>query len=504
MKLPRLSSESKTRALTAVILAALSLLPPSASAQGPALPETPAGRKLASFLRALNSGDLETLRRFHAEDSPGGDAPPEQRAKADLNFYERSGGLDLHRIERSAEDEIIVLARGRKSGSWIRLTLQVESRPPHSINLIGAEPAPAPDAAPPGNHPLPPAAASPAGAPRGKLGAAEIAPHLEAYLAKLAADDEFSGVVLVAKDGRPVFQKAYGLADRRGQTPNRADTKFNLGSMNKMFTAVAVAQLAERGKLSFANTVGKHLPDYPNRAVANRVTIHHLLTHTSGLGSYWNEKFEARKGEIRTVADYLSLFAHESPAFEPGARFQYSNAGFIVLGAIIEKVSGQSYYDYVREHIYRPAGMRDTDAYEMKQAVPNLALGYAKEGAGPRRENTDSRPNRGGPAGGGYSTAADLLKFAEALRGGKLLSAKFTEIVTTGKVEAGRGKYAYGFGDRLINGRRSFGHNGGAPGIAADLSIFPDLGYTVVVLSNYDPRHAMPVVGRIQELITQG
>ena len=198
--------------------------------------------------------------------------------------------------------------------------------------------------------------------------------------------------------------------------------------------------------------------------------------------------------------------------FEPGARFEYSNSGFIVLGAIIEKVSGQSYYDYVREHVYKPAGMTGTDAYQMTDDTPNLAMGYTslgpddKPSSGPRRPNTETRPNRGGPAGGGYSTAGDLLRFAAALTGNKLLSAKSTELITTGKVEMGRGgsKYGYGFGEQQMNGYRIFGHNGGAPGIASDLTIIPEPGYVAVVMTNYDPPLMMPVVRKIRELLTQG
>jgi len=304
--------------------------------------------------------------------------------------------------------------------------------------------------------------------------------------------------------------KAYGLADKSKNAPNNAETKFNLGSMNKMFTAVAIAQLVEQGKLSFDDKVGKLLPDYPNKDVANKVTVHQLLTHTAGLGSYWNAKFDARRTQIKTVADYLSLFADEPLLFEPGARFEYSNSGFIVLGAIIEKVSGQSYYDYVREHIYKPAGMTSTDDYQMTDDTPNLAMGYTnlgpddKPASGPRRPNTDTRPNRGGPAGGGYSTVGDLLRFATALLDHKLLSARSTDLVTTGKITMGMGKYGYGFGEAQINGYRMIGHNGGAPGIGSDLMIFPELGTVGVVMTNYDPPLMMQASRKARELLTQG
>src|SRR5262249_35303008 len=140
---------------------------------------------------------------------------------------------------------------------------------------------------------------------------------------------------------------------------------------------VAIAQLAQQGKLAFTDPIGKHLPYYPNKDAARKVTIHHLLTHTSGIGDYFNQKFmEASKDRFRTIADFFPLFADKPLAFEPGKEFRYSNAGFMVLGAVVEKVSGQNYYDYVREHIYKPAGMVNTDAYEMDHDTPNLAIGY--------------------------------------------------------------------------------------------------------------------------------
>jgi CubicO group peptidase (beta-lactamase class C family) len=228
------------------------------------------------------------------------------------------------------------------------------------------------------------------------------------------------------------------------------------------------------------------------------------------MGSYFNEKFLANLNNMRTVADYLPLFANDPLAFEPGSKWQYSNSGFTVLGLIIEKVSGQSYYDYVKEHIFKPAGMVNTDSYERDRDVPNLAIGYTKMGdngrpdpSAPRRANTPMRPLKGSPAGGGYSTVEDLLRFSVALRGHKLLSQKYTEIVTTGKVEMGGpgGKYGYGFGEEVSNGRHVVGHNGGGPGLGANFDMFPELGYTAVVLGNYDPPATMPVVMKIRELI---
>jgi CubicO group peptidase (beta-lactamase class C family)/predicted aspartyl protease len=337
-----------------------------------------------------------------------------------------------------------------------------------------------------------------------------LARELDGFLQEASKRDAFSGAVLVAKNGQPIFTKAYGLANKAANSPNRADTKFDLGSMNKMFTAVAIAQLAERGKLSFTDTVGKHLPDYPNKAVAEKVTIHQLLTHTSGMGNYQNEAFTANLTKIKTVAELLPFFVNDSLAFEPGAKMQYSNAGFALLGLVIEKVSGQNYFEYVKDHIFKPAGMMSTDSYERDKNTPNLALGYMRmndrgmpDPSVPLRENTSIRPTKGSSAGGGYSTVEDMLKFSLALYGHKLLTPKYTETVTTGKVEAAGPdrKYGYGFGDSMIDGMHIIGHNGGGPGIGANFDIFPEIGYTAVVLSNYSAPTMMPVVKKVRELI---
>src|ERR1043165_4523339 len=270
--------------------------------------------------------------------------------------------------------------------------------------------------------------------------AADPVRELQTYFDSLVAENKLSGVVLVAKNGVTVASKAAGIANKATNAPIDLNTKFNLGSMNKMFTAVAVAQLAQAGKLSFTDTVGKHLPDYPNKDVADKVTIHQLLTHTSGMGMYWGEKFAAQREKLLTVAAHLPLFASDPLSFKPGEKFQYSNAGYMVLGAIIEKVSGQDYYSYVLEHIYKPAGMNDTGFYEPGKEIPNLAIGYTKmspdgKPAEEVRDNEGLREVKGGPAGGGFSTAPDLVKFQQALFSYKLLDKAHTDIVTTGKVD---------------------------------------------------------------------
>ena len=317
--------------------------------------------------------------------------------------------------------------------------------------------------------------------------------EIDEGIAGLAANDRLSGVVLIAWQGKPFLERAYGMADRDQNIPNQTDAKFNLGSMDKMFTAISILQLAEQGRLSLDDRAAVHLPDYANQEVARSVTIHQLLTHTSGMRNYFDSPLYAEiHDQIRSAADYLPLFIDTPLQFEPGERFAYSNSGYIVLGLIIEAVTGQSYYDYVRENIFEPSGMSDTAAYEVDAGTPNLAIGYTyldQDGMQTDQlsDNLFVLPMRGGPAGGGYSTAPDLNAFANALLSHKLLSPEMTDLLLEGKVELNEGvEYAYGFFDRTVMGQRVVGHGGGFPGICSMLAIYPDLELTSVVLTNSD------------------
>lgn len=343
-------------------------------------------------------------------------------------------------------------------------------------------------------------------------------PDLRVFLAALEQSietDDFSGVVLVAHDQTILFQQAAGMADQDEQRPNEIDTRFNLASMSKMFTAVAVAQLAEQGKLAFSDPISRYLPTYP-RAVAEHVTIHHLLTHTSGLGHYWSKRvglegYLAARTRLRTIEDYFPLFQDEPLAFEPGERFEYSNAGYVVLGAIVEQVSGQDYWDYVREHIFEPAGMQRTAAFELEHPAPNQAVGYTRlnrqneREAGPRQPNWDRTFVKGNPAGFAVSTVEDLVAFGLAIRSHRLLSPASTDLVLTGNVEWPDNpgvRYGYGWQERRVNGQRIVGHGGSGLGISTYFDLYLDGGYTVVILANYDPPIAMRLGRLLQESLT--
>jgi D-alanyl-D-alanine carboxypeptidase len=332
-----------------------------------------------------------------------------------------------------------------------------------------------------------------------RLSEAEALQALSARAQRLAGEDDFSGAMLVAKNGRVLFSHAYGLADRKRRIANTIRTRFRIGSMNKMFTAVAILQLVQAGKVELTAPLGRYLPDYPNQEVARKVTIHQLLTHTGGTGDIFGPEFDAHRKQLRTLADYVKLYGKRGPEFEPGSQWAYSNYGFILLGAVIEKVTGRSYYDYVQQHVYDPAGMTRSGSLPEDQPVPDRSIGYTRtSGATAWVPNTDTLPYRGTSAGGGYSTVEDLARFADALLSYKLLSPDSTKLLITGKVQEPGARYAYGFEDaRDAHGNGWVGHGGGAPGMNGDLKIYPKAGYVVAVLANLDP----PAAQRISEYL---
>jgi D-alanyl-D-alanine carboxypeptidase len=321
-----------------------------------------------------------------------------------------------------------------------------------------------------------------------RMSEAEALAALSERADELAAADEFSGAVLVARDGRVLLEDAWGLADREPDFANTLDTKFRIGSMNKMFTAVATLQLVEAGKLALDDPIGKHLPDYPNEDVAAKVTVEDLLTHSGGTGDIFGPEFERNRLNLRQHDDYVDLYGSRPLRFEPGSRFEYSNYGYVLLGAVIEAVTGQSYYDYVRNNVFGPAGMTSTDSLPESEDVPHRAIGYMRSGDA-WVANTDTLPWRGTAAGGGYSTVGDLMRFAQALNSGALISkATLTEATRPHQQD-----YGYGF-DVRQQPIRSYGHGGGAPGMNGDLRVYPGLGYVVVGLSNLDPPAASNLV----------
>lgn len=325
--------------------------------------------------------------------------------------------------------------------------------------------------------------------PAAPLNQAQIVTRLRGLLDSLSAADEFSRVVLLARGAELVFQRAVGTADREARRVNDIDTRFNLGSINKVFTATVIRQLAAEGRLSLDDTLGRLLPDYPNREAAARVTIRQLLEHRSGIaGNIFAAPPGGTRHDVRSTREFLALVVAEPLQFAPGTRQQYSNAGYVVLGAVIERLTGQSYYQAVRERIFGPAGMTSTDSYAVDSLPANTAVGYTRTGpgmggpprpgeaaAGPRRRNTETLPGRGSSAGGGYSTAGDLLRFVVATYEGTIRGAP-----------------------------RGLGTAGGAPGINGVVDEDLPGGYHLIVLANLDPPAAERVARAVRGWLGAG
>ncbi|MGC4044696.1 MAG: serine hydrolase domain-containing protein [Armatimonas sp.] len=459
-----------------------------------ALPDTPAGKRIGEWLAALNSGERTRMRQFLAANSATpatGTAPIDAMTNRQMGFYPGSGGYEIGKIVATpSPSRITVALKAKRTGYWLLVGLSVTPEAPYTILGFGFRNTEAPAEL------LPPK----------KLTEREIRTRADVLINKLIAADQFSGVILVAKDGKPVYQRAVGLASRAWNLPNRMDTRFNLGSINKMFTAVAIAQLVEQGKLSYSDTLEKALPDYPNREIAQKVTVRHLLSHTSGITETKSLlSGDAFRQEFRNVNDYLRNTAADTLKFEPGTRLEYSSYTYLILGAIIEKASGQSYFDYVREHIYKPAGMTASDSYDLDTDPPNLATGYMDAEKGTRLSNIQRLPIRGMPFGLGYATAGDLVRFSTALREHKLLNAASLETVWTGVMDYTEfgSKYGYGFIVKTYNGQRIVGHGGGWVGITNKFDMYPDSGYTVVILNNIDS-DPNSVAFKFREWLTQG
>ncbi|MBL7129052.1 MAG: serine hydrolase [Ignavibacteria bacterium] len=292
--------------------------------------------------------------------------------------------------------------------------------------------------------------------------------------------DQFSGTILIAKDGNILYAKAFGEANKDHHVKNKINTKFNIGSIGKTFTGTAIMQLAEKGKLDVNDPVVKYLPDFP---FGDKIKIHHLLTHTSGTFNYFaHPDFKTKMFSVRSVSDALPLIYDQKLVFDtPGEKFSYSNSGIVLLGAIIEKVTGQSYFSYIKENILDPLGMYDSRINFGEEIIENRSTGYMKTPTGKFKSNIYLVPPANAD-GGIETTVEDMLKFDQALYSNKLLSEEYKEKMFTPFLN----DYAYCWRIDTIYGHPVIGHGGGAPGINAMFYRFVDDKLTMIIMSNYD------------------
>ena len=376
----------------------------------PVIPETSAGQAMHIWFDAMNSRDPAKIQsyidRYHRTSS----------VEDYLGLYEYLGTLSLVRIEKSQANAISALLSVSNFDDLYRVDIVVDPDDGTKLGKIDMSPTERPD-----------------DLAIARLSQADAIQALDEKANALAADNKFAGAMIIAKDGKEIFSKAWGLADRSNKIPNKVETKFRLGSANKMFTAVAILQLVDQGKISLSGKVGDYLPDYPNRDIADKVTIRQMLTHTGS----------------------------RAPEFEPGSAESYSNYGFVLLGAIIEKISGLSYYEYVDAHLFAPAGMTNSGFLPEDVAVAGRSIGYTTE---------------------------DMLKFANALQSGKLVPPSLLGQASMPQTDSTW--YGYGFQTRGKAEMANFGHSGGAPGMNADFRIYPQSGVVIVTLSNRDGPYA--------------
>lgn len=440
------------------------------SAAAEVLPDTPAGRVLQARLLAFASGSAEQLAAYRARHEPSLDIERE------LAFHRDTGGFDVLKVEQSEPHTISAVIRARDSDSMGRIALTVEAAAPEQVASLR----------------LQPATDVPAEFMPARLDLAAVLAGVQDRAAAMAARQQFSGNLLIARGGDTLLARSWGLAEQEAGVANDSETRFRIASMFKMFTAVAVLQLVDAGKLDLDGTLASYLPDYPNRDLASRVSIRQLLTHSGGTGDIFSPEYFARREQVREHGDYIDLFGQREAQFTPGSATGYSNYGYVLLGAVIERVSGRSYYDYLQAEVFAPAGMTASGALPEHQVAAQLAVGYTNKD-GRLQDNRDTLPWRGTAAGGGYSTTGDLLRFVRALQAGQLLSAE--RLAQATQSQNADGWYGFGF---LVGGEgklRWFGHDGGAEGMSASLRVYPELGYVLVGLANVDP----PAAERLTE-----
>jgi len=456
------------------------------------MPAGKKGERIRSLIATVNSNDPDQISRSIKEEFTEKFkkfAPMEEHINVFLNFSRQTGGIDFHSIRTyvpERKEETVVVLQDRNFDSWRAFVIKFDKSENYLIDGLQFN-----------------TARTPSNVNESNLSEKQFIQMTKEIIQQIYKRDIFSGTVLIARGEELLLEHACGEASKRFHVPNNIDTKFNLGSMNKMFTATAIAQLAEKGLLSYQDPISKYVDEsWLPKEITSKITVHHLLTHTSGLGSYFNETYSKGSRELyRTVEDFRPLVKEEKPAFEPGKRFRYSNTGMLLLGVVIESVTGQSYFDCIRKNIYEPAGMKNSDSYEMDYPVENLAIGYSLDRKSEYgwQNNLFKHVIKGGPAGGGFSTVGDLHGFARALQTGKLVSVD--SLKTLWKDHSGE-NYGYGFGVVQGPNGKVVGHGGGFPGINGQLDIYLDKGYIVAVLSNYD-QGASPVAQKISQLLAR-
>jgi D-alanyl-D-alanine carboxypeptidase len=492
--------------VAAAPLAAQSAVPASNGAPPPAveIPATPSGAAARGLMEAVNAGDDAALQAWVGRMLPESGWmgwTRERWVAALVRLREQSRGLDPVRLnDRGDPGYIAVIFRARNGAGRVGIEFMADSADGR-VSYLEMHTMPAPGPRPE--------------LPSGPVADDEVAAAVQAHVDRRAEADRFSGVFLLARGDRVLVHRAYGMADAAVGRANTLETRIGSGSVPKMITAVAVAQLVEQGRMRFDDTLGALLPDYPNAEARRTVTVRHLLTHSSGVADPFGAPGRDPNARYRTPGEWMALVAEQPLQFAPGSRTGYSNGGFAVLAAVVERVSGVPFDTYVRERVFRPAGMRAADA--VAYAALPWARGYSRVpefdplGIEPRRSN-EWIPGGGGPGedlsgfGGIALTAEDLFRFTRALQDGRLVSREMARTLMTGTVPVDPGApmaYGYGFYDmEWEDGVHVVGHSGGggSSGIGADVEMVGE--WTLVAMGNYDlEQDIRPLVGPVLDLL---
>jgi CubicO group peptidase (beta-lactamase class C family) len=457
----------------------------------PAMPGGLLGERIQSIIATINAPTPAAIERFMTEECTEQlrDFAPMETHVATFGFLNGyTGGVDFHSLRtytpaRGAR-ETVVIVKDRNYGAWRAFRLFIDDRETYRLSgfLLDRNPG------------------TPTDVDESTLSDAEVVDETRRIVDRVCANDAFSGTVLLARNEQVLYTHACGEASKRFGVPVDLGTRFNLSSITKTFTGTAIVQLAQAGALSYEDVLSDHVDEsWLPREISDRVTLHQLLTHTSGLGDYYTETYQqSSRALYRRLEDFKPLVQVDTLAFEPGSDFRYSNTGMFLLGVVIENVSGDSYFDYVRQNVFEPAGMLESGYFQRDDPVRNVAIGYQRDPGSETgwREDTFRLSAGSTPASQAYSTVGDLHRFALALLGGTLVTDSSRSVMWT---RYGEGD-GYGF---QVHQRRlglAVGHTGGSWGASSQLTIYPEPGYIVVALSNYR-NAAQPLVERIEQLV---
>ncbi|MBK6281313.1 MAG: beta-lactamase family protein [Draconibacterium sp.] len=399
-----------------------------------------------SFIDVYNSGNSLEYKNWFVN-SGLNKTEIENAVKSNLNAYHYIGKVKIRKTDIISPINVEAWVQTIAYDSWWKFSIVTDSTQNFRFRIIQ------------------PAGFSESFIHEGKLSESEIVSEIDSYCKRLADSNVFAGNVFIADKERVIYSKSFG--NNSLGKPNNPEQQFGLASLGKMFTAVSVLQLIQNKQISLDSTAATYLPQFKNKIIAKEVTIRHLLTHTSGMGDFFeNPDYQKNAANYKTTNDFLPILESDSLGFKPGSSWQYSNSGFILLALIIEKVTEKSFVNYIENNILKKSGMTMTEV--------------------------------GSGAGGGLSTVPDLFHFANALKSNKLLNEETTQLFFEYTVD---GTWGLGSVHQKLGTEKIFGHGGDYEGVCTDFGMYLNSGHTAIVLSNTDPPFAHFISDKIKELI---